>query len=133
MQIFQCEYLSSHSQLETVIQVQDLILMYYFCREFRDVKPLEMNARMFKLLLMSAVKTLHGDHGSAATMDVLRFDSEEKRGYLRISSNHFVMVSTALSMVSAWQEKSCAIRIHKVCHSLSSLPIESVHQRHTTV
>ena len=92
-------------------------------RDFDCNKPLDMDVRMFKLLLMSAVKSLHGDHGSAATMDILKFNSEEKRAYLRITSKHFVMFSTAISMVSAWEDRPCAVRINKVCHSLSSLPI----------
>ena len=43
------------------------------------------------------------------------------------------MVRTAMTLLSSWNEVTCVIRVHKVCHSLASLVIQSSCQRHNVL
>lgn len=38
-----------------------------------------------------------------------------------------------MTMLSSWDGHLCGIRIHKVCHSLSNLPIQSANMQHNEI
>ena len=43
------------------------------------------------------------------------------------------MVRSAITMLNNWQGTNVAIRIHKICHSLSCLPIQSARLSHNEI
>ena len=135
MPMFHCKYCFHVNRLPvSCIQSSKHISTIFSSlrREF-EFNGMEVNDKTFKMILLSALKSLHGDHGSAATIDVLKYCPKERRAYLRISSKHFVIFSTALTLVSGWEDKPCKFTIHKITHSLTSLPIESFHQQHNVI
>lgn len=44
--------------------------------------PLQLSARQFKVVILSALKLIHGDRGAAISVDVLKF-SDNCRAYIR--------------------------------------------------
>ena len=45
-----------------------------------------MTEREFKLIIMTALKDVHGDVGVAVPVDVLKYEPETSRAYIRTNS-----------------------------------------------
>lgn len=103
----------------------------------------ELDEKLLKLIINSALKSVHGDKGSASNVDILKFDSSTSgmskchssihqpskivgRAYLRIPANYFVIVRSSLTLLTDHKDiKEISFKFNKICHSLSSLPLES--------
>lgn len=98
----------------------------------------ELDEKLLKLIINSALKSVHGDRGLASNVDILKLDSSTRRlsthhpwtivarAYLRIPANHFVLVQSSLTLLTDHKElKEISFTFKKICHSLSSLPLES--------
>ncbi|RWS17325.1 ribonuclease P protein subunit p14-like isoform X2 [Dinothrombium tinctorium] len=101
--------------------------------QLNDAQSNNIHERTFKIIIMSALKSLFGDVGAAINVDIIKYDSSEKRAFIRFPAKQFVRVRSALTLLSSWEKQNCTFRIHKICHSLSSLPIESFNQHHNVV
>ena len=70
---------------------------------------------------MSSLKTVHGDFGLSATVDILKINNQEKQVLIRFSGRHFVYVRSAISFVTNYQGIKCHLNVERVAYSLSSL------------
>lgn len=92
----------------------------------------ELDETILNMMIRSALKSAHGDKGLAAIVDIIKFDSSpghigviKARAYLRIPAVHIVIVRSSLSLLTNYEGNNCSIMFNKLCHSLSSLPLES--------
>ena len=121
----QCKFKKSCNQLTNSILIS----------EVKTSELNELDESVFNMMIRSALKSTHGDKGLAATVDILKFDSVTSgsvvgstitaRAYLRISADYLVIVRSSLTLLSNYEGDNCSIKFNKVCHSLSSLPLES--------
>jgi RNase P/RNase MRP subunit POP5 len=101
--------------------------------EFSLKRKEEIPDREFKLILLSALKSLHGDSGASKSVDILKYRPQDMRAYIRFNPNDLVYLRSSLTLFSEWKGSRCAFRFHKFSHSLSSLSIESFYQQHHVV
>ena len=103
----------------------------------------ELDEKLLKLIINSALKSVHGDKGLASNVDILKFVSSRSgtsifhssihqpskiiaRAYLRIPAKYFVIVQSSLTLLTDEKDmKEISFKFNKICHSLSSLPLES--------
>ena len=122
-------------------------------REIKSKEMTELDESTLKMIIRSAIKTVHGDKGLAATVDILKLDSWTNdnarvstfrtptvagstinaRAYLRISANHLVIVQSSLALLTNYEGNNCTIRFNKICHSLHNLPLESRNCNYTVI
>ncbi|KAM8930406.1 ribonuclease P protein subunit p14 [Pelodytes ibericus] len=78
---------------------------------FREQGKIRLNAAQFKLLVVSALKTLHGEVGSSIPLDLLRYDEQTFCAILRIYSRGLVKLWTALTLLGQYQNQECTVRV----------------------
>ncbi|XP_063312933.1 ribonuclease P protein subunit p14-like [Pelobates fuscus] len=72
---------------------------------------IQLNAAQFKLLIVTALKTLHGEVGASFPLDLLKYDEKTLCAILRISSSGLVKLWTALTLLGQYQSRECAVRV----------------------
>uniref|UniRef100_G3MTA8 Uncharacterized protein n=1 Tax=Amblyomma maculatum TaxID=34609 RepID=G3MTA8_AMBMU len=90
----------------------------------------DIDASIFKFVIVQALKKLFGEVGASVTVDVLRFRESDLRAYLRVRSSNLVRLWSSLTLVSSYNGKPCFFRIYKVSPSLASLSVSSAHYQH---
>ncbi|XP_053324994.1 ribonuclease P protein subunit p14 [Spea bombifrons] len=78
--------------------------------KFQDERT-KLNPAQFKQLIISALKTLHGEVGSSFPLDLLRYDEKTLCGILRVSSSGLVKLWTSLTLLGHYQNQECAVRV----------------------
>ncbi|XP_064473453.1 ribonuclease P protein subunit p14-like [Ornithodoros turicata] len=100
---------------------------------FVDSDHPEMSAKLFKYAIMLALKQLHGEVGAGIPIDVLRYDKECMRAYLRTSVDQLVKVWSSLTLFSSYNNSQCSFRVYKVSHNLAALSVSSNAFQHVIV
>uniref|UniRef100_A0A8C5QP17 Ribonuclease P/MRP subunit p14 n=1 Tax=Leptobrachium leishanense TaxID=445787 RepID=A0A8C5QP17_9ANUR len=70
-----------------------------------------LNAAQFKLLIVNALRTLHGEVGSSLPLDLLKYNEDTLCAILRISSRGLVKLWSALTLCGRYQHRECAFRV----------------------
>ncbi|XP_064090664.1 ribonuclease P protein subunit p14-like [Macrobrachium nipponense] len=60
-----------------------------------------MAVDILKFFMLSAVKTMFGEVAASSTLDILKFDEEERRAIVRVPSENYAKFRAALTMCSA--------------------------------
>uniref|UniRef100_A0A023G9W1 Putative ribonuclease p 14 subunit n=1 Tax=Amblyomma triste TaxID=251400 RepID=A0A023G9W1_AMBTT len=74
----------------------------------------DIDASIFKFVIVQALKKLFGEVGASVTVDVLRFRESDLRAYLRVRSSNLVRLWSSLTLASSYNGKPCFFRIYKV-------------------
>ncbi|XP_069824902.1 ribonuclease P protein subunit p14 isoform X2 [Dendropsophus ebraccatus] len=74
-------------------------------------KPLKLSAAVFKSLILSALKELHGEVGASLPLDLLKYDGKTLCAILRIKSEGRVKLWTSLTLLGRYQGQQCSIRV----------------------
>ncbi|KAM8994739.1 ribonuclease P protein subunit p14 [Ara ararauna] len=69
------------------------------------------NVAQFKLLVVSALRELHGEVGAALPVDVLTYEEKTLTAILRVVSSGLVKLWTALTLLGFYQNRRCAFRV----------------------
>ena len=59
--------------------------MPFICSEFEN-EAVAIDARQFKMIILAALKQVHGDQGAAISGDVLKFD--KGRAFIRFPAKY---------------------------------------------
>ncbi|XP_066474294.1 ribonuclease P protein subunit p14 isoform X3 [Tiliqua scincoides] len=78
--------------------------------EFQE-DAISLNAVEFKQLIISALKRLHGEVGAALPVDVLTYEEKTLSAILRVPNIGLVKLWSALTLLSSYQNRSCAFRV----------------------
>ncbi|XP_074602816.1 ribonuclease P protein subunit p14-like [Brevipalpus obovatus] len=97
------------------------------------ISKLDLSERQFKLMLISAMKSTFGDFGLAIPIDIIKFQPDNLRAYIRFPGKQFIKIQCALTLLSSWEGIDVNIVIHKVTHSLPALHVNSYHQEHDII
>lgn len=90
----------------------------------------EVDATIFKFVILQALKKLYGEVGASVAVDVLKFRESDLRAYLRVSSSNLVRLWSSLTLTSCYNGRPCSFRVYKVSPSLASLSVSSSHYQH---
>ncbi|XP_063796943.1 ribonuclease P protein subunit p14 [Pseudophryne corroboree] len=71
----------------------------------------KLSAAQFKLLVISALKELHGEVGASFPLDLLKFDEKTLCAIVRICSSGLVKLWTSLTLLGHYQNHECSIRV----------------------
>lgn len=77
---------------------------------FQD-KVARLSAAVFKSLILSALKDLHGEVGASFPLDLLKYDGKTQCAILRIKSSGLVKLWTSLTLLGQHQGQQCSIRV----------------------
>ncbi|XP_075039391.1 ribonuclease P protein subunit p14 [Mixophyes fleayi] len=77
---------------------------------FQD-QGVKLTATQFKLLVVSALKELHGEVAASFPLDLLKFDEKTLCATLRICSSGLVSLWTSLTLLGHYQSQECSIRV----------------------
>ncbi|XP_015778412.1 PREDICTED: ribonuclease P protein subunit p14-like isoform X1 [Acropora digitifera] len=75
---------------------------------------IRLDALGFKRLLDTGLGSLHGQVGAAINVDVLSFDAKSLEAILKVEQRGLVRVWSALTLLSSFQGRQCAIRVNQV-------------------
>ncbi|XP_050026812.2 ribonuclease P protein subunit p14 [Dermacentor andersoni] len=90
----------------------------------------EVDATVFKFVILQALKKLYGEVGASVAVDILKFRESDLRAYLRVSSSNVVRLWSSLTLTSCYNGRPCSFRVYKVSPSLASLSVSSSHYQH---
>lgn len=90
----------------------------------------EISAAFFKKHIIHSVTSLFGEVAAATSIDLLKYDSVEKRGILRVSKDHYVKLRSSLTLSGTYEDCSCVYNIHKATPLLLALLAESRTYQH---
>ncbi|KAL9987161.1 hypothetical protein ACROYT_G001419 [Oculina patagonica] len=90
-----------------------------------DLPPFEIDAVIFKSLLVQALQSLHGKIGSAINVDIIKFEPVLMEAIVRVKERGLVKLWSALTLLSYYQDRKCAIRVIQVSAHLLSLAADS--------
>ncbi|CAG2118039.1 unnamed protein product, partial [Medioppia subpectinata] len=82
--------------------------------------------RQYKAMIMSAIRSLFGDFGTAVGLHLIHYRDSDYRAIIRTNAKNLVVVRNALIMPSVWEQRVHCFRIYKITHSLSSLAIDAI-------
>lgn len=94
--------------------------MSFYRREL-DVEPDQLLPVFLKGRIDQLLQTVFGEIGGRTTVDVLRFDAQERRAILRVPQVFYVKLRAALSLVPTFQDIPCCIKVHSASPVLLSL------------
>lgn len=80
-----------------------------------------VTAVFFKKHLIQSLKELFGEVASAVDVDVLKYNENERRAILRISSDYYLKLRASLTLSGKYEDIPCAYRIHKASSHLLHL------------
>ncbi|NWY00005.1 RPP14 protein, partial [Nothoprocta ornata] len=69
------------------------------------------SAALFKQLVVTALRELHGEVGAALPVDVLTYEEKTMSAILRVISSGFVKLWSALTLLGFYQNRRCAFRV----------------------
>ncbi|XP_062842569.1 ribonuclease P protein subunit p14 [Trichomycterus rosablanca] len=79
------------------------------------------SAEQFKHFINSGVKDLYGEVGAAFPFDVLTFDQKTLSAVLRVYNRGLVKLWSALTLIGAYENETCAFRVTQVSPFLLAL------------
>ncbi|KAM9324167.1 ribonuclease P protein subunit p14 [Gastrophryne carolinensis] len=74
-------------------------------------KEVKLSAAQYKLLIVNALKELHGEVGSSFPLDLLKYDENTLSAILRVASSGFVKLWTSLTLLGQYQNQECSVRV----------------------
>eukprot|EP00128_Syssomonas_multiformis_P001413 Colp12_sorted_trinity150504_noHs@23142 len=80
---------------------------------------------VFKNVLLTALRNLHGQVGASMQLDVLQYNAAEQSAILRVFSRDATKLWTALSMLSSYDNKPCVVVVHDSAPDLTDLVVNS--------
>lgn len=92
-----------------------------------DERSVEIDAVTFKSILIQALDSLHGKVGSAISVDIIKFEASLKEAILRVKESGLVKLWSALTLMSYYKDRRCAIYVTQVSPCLLSLGADSRH------
>jgi len=90
-----------------------------------DLPPVEMDSVAFTSLMAQALGSLHGKIGSAIIVDVIKFDPVSMEVIVRVKERGLVKLWSALTLLSYYRDRKCAIKVIQVSPHLLSLAVDS--------
>eukprot|EP00742_Colponemidia_sp_Colp-10_P009564 GILJ01010441.1.p1 GENE.GILJ01010441.1~~GILJ01010441.1.p1 ORF type:complete len:129 (-),score=2.22 GILJ01010441.1:213-554(-) len=94
--------------------------------EFEKSQRIEVDARMCKLMLMAAVRSLFGQCGSAGcTIDVISFEELSRVAVVCVDSEYVVRFWNALTLMSEYDGRRCCVRVLQTAPFSTSLAFSS--------
>ncbi|XP_058959662.1 ribonuclease P protein subunit p14-like [Pocillopora verrucosa] len=90
-----------------------------------DETPVEIDIVTFKSILIQALDSLHGKVGSAIGVDIIKFEASSMEAILRVKESGLVKLWSALTLLSYYKDRRCAIYVIQVSPYLLSLAADS--------
>ncbi|RMX40771.1 hypothetical protein pdam_00021851 [Pocillopora damicornis] len=90
-----------------------------------DERPVEIDIVIFKSILIQALDSLHGKVGSAIGVDIIKFEASSMEAILRVKESGLVKLWSALTLLSYYKDRRCAIYVIQVSPYLLSLAADS--------
>jgi len=90
-----------------------------------DLPPVEIDSVTFTSLMAQALGSLHGKIGSAIIVDVIKFDPVSMEVIVRVKERGLVKLWSALTLLSYYRDRKCAIKVIQVSPHLLSLAVDS--------
>ncbi|KAK7870931.1 hypothetical protein R5R35_012153 [Gryllus longicercus] len=94
---------------------------YYMDVSLTLITEQEISAISFKQHILHCLKTLFGDLGASAPVDVLKYDVGTQRGIVRCPASFYVKLRTSLVLCGDYWGKLCVYKVHQSSSSLISL------------
>ncbi|XP_066284951.1 ribonuclease P protein subunit p14-like [Branchiostoma lanceolatum] len=92
--------------------------------EFED-KTMTVDVLTFRTVIMKAMMSMYGEVGAAIQIDILKYEDETMSAILRVAGSNMVKLWGALTMLSYYDEKPCAFRVHQVSPFLMAFAASS--------
>ncbi|XP_043515938.1 ribonuclease P protein subunit p14 [Frieseomelitta varia] len=99
-----------------------LILPDSPCFDFTDV--------YLKKNILQSVKQLFGEEGIKSTIDILKYNSKERRCILRCTDESYVRLRAALTVAGKYEGQACTYIIHRASANLLSFSADSRNYQH---
>lgn len=98
--------------------------------QFEEVSSLPfISAPLFKKIVLSALKSFHGQSGEGIAVDILKVIPNpvllSHQAILRVPENHSTAVWSALTFLCEYDSKTCRIVVNKAVGNLLSLAVDS--------
>lgn len=87
--------------------------------------PVAIDSVAFRSLIVHALGSLHGKIGSAINVDVIKFDAVSMEVIIRVKERGLVKLWSALTLLSHYQDRKCAVQVIQVSPHLLSLAVDS--------
>jgi len=75
--------------------------------------------------MVQALESLHGKIGTAIIVDVIKFDPVLMEVIVRVKERGLVKLWSALTLLSCYQDRKCAVKVIQVSPHLLSLAVDS--------
>ncbi|XP_066601538.1 ribonuclease P protein subunit p14 [Prorops nasuta] len=75
--------------------------------------------------IIQAVKILFGEERAKSVVDILRYNSAERRFILRCGSDNYVQLRAALTAAIEYENEPCIYIVHRASPNLLSLTADS--------
>ncbi|XP_026474903.1 ribonuclease P protein subunit p14 [Ctenocephalides felis] len=71
--------------------------------------------------IINSLRQIFGEISSSVNIDILKYDSCERRAIIRVPAEQYVKLRSSLTLCSTYENISCAYKIHNISPSLLSL------------
>ena len=93
---------------------------YTIFRKVKDTK-VEIAEIYFLGSILQSLKKIFGEIGGHTTVDLLKYEHNKNRGIIRVPSDYYVKLRTAITLTGQFQDTPCAFIVHKASPILLSL------------
>ncbi|KAJ8924030.1 hypothetical protein NQ315_006807 [Exocentrus adspersus] len=93
--------------------------------DFAEPYETEITGVYFKKNIVSAVNQLFGEVAAAVNIDILKYNSANRRAVLRVPKTHYIKLRSSLTLCGKFEGHPCAYTVHKATPLLLALQGDS--------
>lgn len=104
--------------------------IFFISRELPHCPNLEVSSVYLKKNILQSVRQLFGEKGTESVVDILKYNSKERRFILRCNEDCYVRLRAALTLAQKYEGELCVYRIHRASPNLLSFTANSRTYQH---
>ncbi|XP_017788668.1 PREDICTED: ribonuclease P protein subunit p14-like [Habropoda laboriosa] len=89
-----------------------------------------ISAVYLKKNILQSVRHLFGEEGTKYTIDILKYNPEERRFILRCTDDCYVRLRAALTVAGKYEGEPCSYLVHRATANLLSFSADSRNYQH---
>lgn len=114
----------------TVLTCIAKLIVCRFSRQLQEEPDSPITSTTVKTQLMIAVRQLLGIEGASHQVDILKYNSSERKFILRCDSDSYVRLRAALTLANQFEGQPCSYTVHKASPNLLSFSADSRTYKH---
>lgn len=90
----------------------------------------EITPAFLKKNIIEAISKLFGEVSAAITIDLLKYEPNNRRTIIRVPKSHYIKLRNSLTLACKYEGQPCIYKVHKATSLLLALQAESRNYNH---